>query len=159
MRRLIVISLTAAMLFALTGCKDEPLPTTVETQIIATTQEITISETVIETTQETAYFAPPAWEGNWQAVDTEEHFEISAVTDNGFKVVFFHFEEGQIEQFTYEVEYDNAEKTIASEIGSASDHGGWEYAFVFKGDSIVVQSKHPDQIYKRAVDEVLDTEA
>ena len=157
MKRLIALSLTAAMLFALTACKDEPLPTTVETQTIATT-EATTAETVIETTQETAYYAPPAWEGNWQAMDTEEHFEISAVTDDGFKVVFFHFEEGQIEQFTYELEYDNAEKTIASEIGSASDHGGWEYAFVFKGDSIVVQSKHPDQTYKRAADEALDTE-
>ena len=157
MKRLIVISLTAAMLFALTACRNEPLPATVETQTIATT-EATTADTVSETTQETAYFAPPAWEGNWQAVDTEEHFEISAVTDNGFKVVFFHFEEGQIEQFTYEVEYDNAEKTTASEIGSASDHGGWEYAFDFKGDSIVVRSKHPDQTYKRAAEEALDTE-
>lgn len=157
MKRLIAISLTAAMLFALTACKDEPLPTTVETQTLATTEVVT-SETVVETTQETAYFAPPAWEGKWQALDTEEHFEISQVTDNGFKVVFFHFEEGQIEQFTYDVEYDNAEKTIASEIGSASNHGGWEYAFELNGDSIVVRSKHPDQTYKRSAEETLETE-
>ena len=154
MKRLTAATLTAAMLIALTACSKEPEQTT-EAPVIAaatTAAETTETSETPETTVETAYFAPPAWEGNWQATDTEEHFEITTVTDDGIKVVFYHFEEGQIEQFKYDMEYDNPEKTIASEIGSANDHGGWEYTFNFKGDSIVVQSKFPDQTYARVAD-------
>ena len=60
-------------------------------------------------------------------------------------------EEGQIEEFIYKMEFDNPEKTVASEIGTAQDHGGWEYTFTFNGDTILVQSKLPDQIFKRDV--------
>ena len=147
MRRFTAITMMAVMLLALTACSKEPEQTTAAPAVMETTAA---SAEVSETTAEDVYYAPPAWEGYWQATDTEEHFEISEVTDEGLKVVFYHFEEGQIEQFKYDMEFDNAEKTIASEFGPASDHGGWEYAFNFNGDSIVVQSKFPDQTYMRS---------
>ena len=41
-------------------------------------------------------------------------------------------------------------KTIASEIGSPNDHGGWEYTFVLTNDYITVKSRYPDQIFYKA---------
>ena len=152
MKRLIAATLTAVMLFALSSCSKEPEETTEAPATTAATTaatEATEAES-IETTKDDVYHAPPAWEGYWQAEDTEENFEISGVTDEGFKMVFFHYEEGTIEQFQYDLEYDNSEKTIASEIGSANDHGGWEYTFNFQGDTVLVQFKGLEQVYKRA---------
>ena len=88
--------------------------------------------------------------GQWQADDTDEHFEIYDVTNDGFKMVFYHFEEGQIEEFNYVLEFDDPEKMTASEIGT--DHSGWEYSFSFNGNSKLVRSKHPDQTYNRVVE-------
>lgn len=150
MRRITATVLTAVMLFALTACSKEPEQTTAASTAAATTETSAPSE-ASETTAESVHYDTPAWEGYWEAADTEENFEISEVTDTGFKVLYYHFEEGQIEQFKYDMEFDNPEKTIASEIGLASDHGGWEYAFNFQGDSITVQSKFPDQVFLRAV--------
>ena len=148
MRRITAISLTAVMLFAFTSCSKEPEQTAAPTTA-ATTAAPVVTE-VSETTAGDIYYETPDWEGYWQFVDTEEHFEISQVTDTGLKVVYYHFEEGLLEQFTYDMEFDDPAKTIASEIGPASSHGGWEYAFNFKGDSIIVQSKFPDQTFNRS---------
>ena len=93
--------------------------------------------------------ADQGWEGNYQSVDTEEHFKIYDVTDTGFKVEFYHFEEGLIEKFDYDMEFDNAEKTVASEKGTTEDNGGWEYLFSFGGDSITVNWQGNAQLYKR----------
>lgn len=153
MKRITASVLSAALLLAVTSCSKEPgqteeLPATTvteQTEVFETTEE-TAAMTVTETTAE-----PPAWEGSWLATDTEEHFEIKDVTSDGFRLTFWHYEEGQIEEFIYKMEFDNPEKTVASEIGTAQDHGGWEYTFTFNGDTILVQSKLPDQIFKRDV--------
>lgn len=159
MKRLLAATLTASLLLMVTSCGSKPQETSettlatvvVETETSATEES---SETTVEET--TAPVEIPAWEGSWQATDTEEHFEISNVTAEGFKVVFWHYEEGQIEEFIYKMEFDNEERTIASEIGTGKDHGGWEYTFNFNGDSILVLSKLPDQTFQRA--EITETE-
>lgn len=89
-------------------------------------------------------------DGEYKATDTEEYFKIYDLTDSGFKVEFYHFEEGLLEKFDYEMEFDNAEKTIASEKGSVDDNGGWEYAFAISGDTIKVTWQQNEQLYKRA---------
>lgn len=152
MRKIIAASLTAVMLFAMTACSKEPKQTTeAPTATTAAATAATEAETeAAETTLDDVYYAPPAWEGYWKATDSDENFEISGVTDDGFKMVYFHYEEGTIEQFNYDIEFDNPEKTIASEIGSANDHGGWEYTFNFQGDTILVQFKTQEQVYTRA---------
>ena len=157
MKRLTALTLTAAILFTMTACGNKPEPSAEDPVAVTTDNETTEAETVPETSIEETMdpVETPDWAGAWQATDTEEHFEITDVTDEGFKLTFWHFEEGQIEEFIYKMEFDNNEKTIASEIGTAQDHGGWEYTFTFKGDTILVQSKLPDQIYKRAEPEVV----
>ena len=124
------------MVLAMTSCGKEPEPTKEETQ----------SETVVTVTETQA---AQGWEGSYEAADSEEHFKIYDVTDTGFKVEFYHYEEGIIERFDYEMEYDNAEKTMASEIGNADDNGGWEYKFAFGGDSITVSWQSNVMLYKR----------
>lgn len=89
-------------------------------------------------------------DGEYKATDTEEYFKIYDLTDSGFKVEFYHFEEGLLEKFDYEMEFDNAEKTIASEKGSVDDNGGWEYTFAISGDTIKVTWQQNEQLYKRA---------
>ena len=100
------------------------------------------SEPVIEKTEDTtvttAETKPQGWEGSYQSAQTEEHFTIYDVTDKGFKVEFYHFEEGLLEKFDYDMEYDNADRTLASQVGSADDNGGWEYCFAFGGSRITV---------------------
>ena len=157
MKRLTALTLTAAILFTMTACGNKPEPSAEVPVASTTVNETTEAETVPETSIEESVdpVETPDWAGAWQATDTEEHFEITDVTDEGFKLTFWHFEEGQIEEFIYKMEFDNNEKTIASEIGTAKDHGGWEYTFTFKGDTILVQSKLPDQIFKRAEPEVV----
>lgn len=151
--------ITSAAILALASCGKEP-EQSLETVPAVTYEvtgeaDVTVAESqeteVSETTQAFDPADLPAWEGRWQAADTDEHFEISEVNNDGFRLVFYHFEEGQIEEFIYMMEFDNPEKTVASEIGSA-DGGRWEYTFNFQGDSILVKSKHPDQIYIRAAE-------
>ena len=134
--------ITAAMLFALASCGKKPEQTTEAPTAATAAAETPATDAMLteasENTEETVFYETPAWEGKWQAADTDEHFEIYDVTDDGFKMVFYHFEEGQIEEFKYTIE--------------SADGGRWEYIFNFKGDSILVQSKHPDQIYNRVVE-------
>ena len=152
MKKIIAATLTATLLLTAASCGSKPQETsetTVATTVVET--ETSATEAPAETTAEetTAPVEIPAWEGAWQATDTEEHFEISSVTADGFKVVFWHYEEGQIEEFIYKMEFDNEDRPIASEIGTGKDHGGWEYTFNLNGDSILVQSKLPDQTFQR----------
>ena len=153
MKKIIAATLTASLLLMATSCGSKPQETSETTMAttVAVETETSATEAPSETTVEetTAPVEIPAWEGAWKATDTEEHFEISNVTADGFKVTFWHFEEGQIEEFIYKIEFDNEERTIASEIGTGKDHGGWEYTFNFNGDSILVQSKLPDQTFIR----------
>ena len=154
MKKIIAATLTAALLLTAASCGSKPQETseiTAATTVVVET-ETSATEAPSETTAEETTTAPveiPAWEGSWQATDTEEHFEISNVTADGFKVVFWHYEEGQIEEFIYKMEFDNEDRTIASEIGTGKDHGGWEYTFNLNGDTILVQSKLPDQTFLR----------
>ena len=154
MKKIIAATLTAALLLTAASCGSKPQETseiTAATTVVVET-ETSATEAPSETTAEETTTAPveiPAWEGSWQATDTEEHFEISNVTADGFKVVFWHYEEGQIEEFIYKMEFDNEDRTIASEIGTGKDHGGWEYTFNLNGDTILVQSKLPDQTFQR----------
>jgi len=160
MKKLLAATLSVSLLLMATSCGSKPQETsetTAATTVVVET-ETSATETPVETTVEetTAPVEIPAWEGAWQATDTEEHFEISNVTADGFKVVFWHYEEGQIEEFIYKMEFDNEDRTVASEIGTGKDHGGWEYTFNFNGDSILVQSKLPDQTFQRT--EITETE-
>lgn len=154
MKKILAATLTASLLLMATSCGSKPQETsetTAATTVVVETETSATEESVETTVEETT--APveiPAWEGAWQATDTEEHFEISNVTADGFKVVFWHYEEGQIEEFIYKMEFDNEDRTIASEIGTGKDHGGWEYTFNLNGDTILVQSKLPDQTFQRA---------
>lgn len=153
MKKVIAATLTAALLLTAASCGSKPQETfeiTAATTVVVET-ETSATEAPSETTAEetTAPVEIPAWEGSWQATDTEEHFEISSVTADGFKVVFWHYEEGQIEEFIYKMEFDNEDRTIASELGTGKDHGGWEYTFNLNGDTILVQSKLPDQTFLR----------
>ena len=88
-------------------------------------------------------------EGEYESNDTEEHFKIYNLTDTGFLVEFYHFEEGLLEKFDYEMEFDNADKTVASEKGSIDDNGGWEYTFYMGDGAITVTWQQSSQIYTR----------
>ena len=106
-------------------------------------------ETTAVPTTTAAETKPQGWEGSYQADDTEEHFTIYDVTDKGFKVEFYHFEEGLIERFEYDMEYDDDTKALASQVGTADDNGGWEYCFAFGGDTITVNWQGNSQLYNR----------
>ena len=137
MKRLLATILTAGMILSLASCgSKEP-----EESKGKTAAEPAAVVTEAQSKQ--------GWEGNYQSSDTEEHFKIYDVTDTGFKVEFYHFEEGLIEKFDYDMEFDNAEKTVATEKGTTEDNGGWEYIFAFGGDTITVNWQGNAQLYKR----------
>lgn len=125
------------MLFSLAACNKEPEKS--EKTGKSTEASITSTEK-----------ASWNWEGEWKATDTEEHFRIYDITDKGFKCEYYHFEEGQLEKFDYVMEFDNEDRTVASESGSIDDNGGWEYAFAADGDNIRVTWQNNSQIYKKA---------
>ena len=135
MKKILAILLAAGMIMSLAACGKEPEPV-----IEKTTEDTTV--TVTET-------KPQGWEGSYQSSDTEEHFTIYDVTDKGFKVEFYHYEEGLLEKFDYDMEYDNEDRTLASQIGSADDNGGWEYCFAFGGPRITVTWQGNMQTYNR----------
>ena len=137
-KKIIASAMTAATLFSFASCSNDK-PQDKETE--PTTEETTASQ--IETT-----VGAQSWTGKWQADDTEENFEIYDVTDKGFSVHFYHDEEGNIELFEYDMEFDDNEHKIASQTGSADDNGGWEYTFILGDGSITVKSKLPDQTYR-----------
>ena len=102
-----------------------------------------------------AYPAPEAeesspdseWIGTWTA-DSGESLEINSVSDTGLSLVFHkRSEQGNMMDVDYVMEFDNTEKTVASEVGGPEDHGGWEYTFILGDGVITVQSRYPDQLY------------
>ena len=135
MKKVLAILLAASLGLSLAACGKEPEPV-----IEKTTEDTTV--TVTET-------KPQGWEGSYQSSDTEEHFTIYDVTDKGFKVEFYHYEEGLLEKFDYDMEYDNEDRTLASQIGSADDNGVWEYCFAFGGPRITVTWQGNMQTYNR----------
>ena len=89
------------------------------------------------------------WLGLWTSTSGES-LDIYDVSDTGLSLTFHKFSEiGNPMDVAYEMEFDNAEKTIASEIGGPDDHGGWEYTFVLGDGTITVQSRYPDQVFTR----------
>lgn len=136
MKRLLAAILAAGLGLSLAACGKDPEPVV----------EKTTEDTTVVATSETK---PQGWEGSYQSSDTEEHFTIYDVTDKGFKVEFYHFEEGLLEKFDYDMEYDNEDRTLASQIGSADDNGGWEYCFAFGGSRITVTWQGNMQTYNR----------
>ena len=138
MKRLLATVLLAGVVLSLAACGSKEPEQSKEESATVTTAVVTEAK------------QNQGWEGNYQAYDTEEHFKIYDVTEKGFKVEFYHFEEGLLEKFDYEMEFDNEEKTMASEAGSADDNGGWEYRFAFGGDNITVSWQENIQVYRRA---------
>lgn len=136
MKRLLAAILAAGLGLSLAACGKDPEPVV----------EKNTEDTTVVATSETK---PQGWEGSYQSSDTEEHFTIYDVTDKGFKVEFYHFEEGLLEKFDYDMEYDNEDRTLASQIGSADDNGGWEYCFAFGGSRITVTWQGNMQTYNR----------
>ena len=91
-----------------------------------------------------------AWLGTWTA-SSGESLEIKSVTKTGMSLIYNKYsEQGNMMNVNYEMEFDDDAKTIASEIGSPNDHGGWEYTFVLTNDYITVKSRYPDQIFYKA---------
>lgn len=147
MKRLIALTLIAGALFTCAACEGNTAQS-----IAASEAETTSAEVTAVTENETEAAASIAtngnWEGRWEA-ETGEYFEIYDVTETSFKCRFFHYEEGQIEQFDYDMEFDNDTRTVASETGSADDHGGWEYAFALEGYTITVTWQENEQKYAK----------
>jgi len=93
--------------------------------------------------------ADSEWLGTWMA-ETGESLEIYDVSETGLSLVFHKIiETGELRSYDYEMEFDDVDQTIASEIGGPMDHGGWEYTFVLGDGIITVESRYPDQIFYR----------
>ena len=140
MKRLLATLLAAGMVLSLAACGKEP-----EQQHTEKAGEESLP------TQEVSASVSYGPEGEYKSNDTEEHFKIYNLTDTGFMVEFYHFEEGLLEKFDYEMEFDNAEKTVASEKGSVDDNGGWEYTFYLGGDTFFFNDTATTEIYTRVI--------
>ncbi len=135
MKKVLALLLTAGIIMSFASCGKEPEQTKEKKKTESSTQ----SEQTVD----------QGWEGSWKATDSDENFKIYDLTDKGFKCEFYHVEEGQIEKFDYEMEFDDDNKTVASEKGSADDNGGWEYIFTMDGGKIKVTWQNSDQYYTR----------
>ena len=142
MKRLLATLLAAGMVLSLAACGKEP----------EQSGENNVSGSILtEQSGESQPSQQQSLEGEYKSNDTEEHFKIYNLTDTGFMVEFYHFEEGLLEKFDYEMEFDNADKTVASEKGSVDDNGGWEYTFYLGGDTITVTWQQSTQVYTRVI--------
>ena len=88
------------------------------------------------------------WLGTWVA-DTGETFTIYSVSDSGLKLTWTKILEQGWGTYDYELEFDNAEKTVASEIREPGQLL-WEYTFTLGDGYITVESRYPDRIYYKA---------
>lgn len=89
------------------------------------------------------------WLGKWIA-DSGESMDIYSVTDQGIVFKFNHYiEDGSLISSDIKMVFDNAEKTVASEIDGSHMYG-WEYALVLNDETITMKSRYPDQKYYRA---------
>ena len=140
MRKILATILAAGMVLSLASCGKEP----------EQSGEINASGSILtEQSSEPRPSQQQSLEGEYKSNDTEEHFKIYNLTDTGFLVEFYHFEEGLLEKFDYEMEFDNADKTVASEKGSIDDNGGWEYTFYMGDGAITVTWQQSSQVYTR----------
>lgn len=140
MRKILATILAAGMVLSLASCGKEP----------EQSGENNVSGSILtEQSGESQPSQQQSLEGEYKSNDTEEHFKIYNLTDTGFLVEFYHFEEGLLEKFDYEMEFDNADKTVASEKGSVDDNGGWEYTFYMGDDAITVTWQQSSQVYTR----------
>ena len=144
MKRLLATLLAAGMALSLAACGKEP-DQGVQNDVSGSGGILTEQSVEPQPSQQ---LGP---EGEYKSNDTEEHFKIYNLTDTGFMVEFYHFEEGLLEKFDYEMEFDNADKTVASEKGSIDDNGGWEYTFYLGGDTITVTWQQSTQVYTRVI--------
>ena len=135
-KKLIATLLAAGIVLSVASCSKEEEQTTEAPAVITETE-------VNESEKET-------WEGKWEDPETGEHMEIYELSAAGFKVHFYHEREGNIELYEYDMEFDNAEQTIASQTGDADSNGGWEYTFILGSGQMTVKDKHSDHIYYRA---------
>ncbi len=135
-KKLIATLLAAGIVLSVASCNKEEEQTT-EAPAVITETEVNGPE------KET-------WEGKWEDPETGEHMEIYELSAAGFKVHFYHEMEGNIELYEYDMEFDNAEQTIASQTGDADSNGGWEYTFILGSGQMTVKDKHSDHIYYRA---------
>lgn len=135
-KKLIATLLAAGIVLSVASCSKEEEQTTEAPAVITETE-------VNESEKET-------WEGKWEDPETGEHMEIYELSAAGFKVHFYHEMEGNIELYEYDMEFDNAEQTIASQTGDADSNGGWEYTFILGSGQMTVKDKHSDHTYYRA---------
>ena len=142
MKRLLATLLAAGMVLSLAACGKEP-DQDVQNDVSGSGGILTEQSVEPQPSQQ---LGP---EGEYKSNDTEEHFKIYNLTDTGFMVEFYHFEEGLLEKFDYEMEFDNADKTVASEKGSIDDNGGWEYTFYMGDGAITVTWQQSSQVYTR----------
>ena len=151
MKKLLATILAAGMVMSLAACGKEPEQSN-NVQGNGQTVQGNAQDVQGGGQDEQVIAAPQisrGWEGEYYSNDTEEHFKIFNVTDTGFTVEFYHFEEGRLEKFDYEMEFDDAEKKTASEKGTLDENGGWEYTFYFGGDTITVTWQQYSQAYSR----------
>jgi len=142
MRKILATILAAGMVLSLASCGKEPEQ--------SVQNDVSVSGSILtEQSVESQPSQQQSLEGEYKSNDTEEHFKIYNLTDTGFLVEFYHFEEGLLEKFDYEMEFDNADKTVASEKGSIDDNGGWEYTFYMGDGAITVTWQQNSQIYTR----------
>lgn len=140
MRKILATILAAGMVLSLASCGKEP----------EQSGEINAGGSILtEQSGESQPSQQQSLEGEYKSNDTEEHFKIYNLTDTGFLVEFYHFEEGLLEKFDYEMEFDNTDKTVASEKGSIDDNGGWEYTFYMGDGAITVTWQQSSQVYTR----------
>lgn len=140
MRKILATILAAGMVLSLASCGKEP----------EQSGKNNVSGSILtEQSGESQPSQQQGLEGEYKSNDTEEHFKIYNLTDTGFLVEFYHFEEGLLEKFDYEMEFDNADKTVASEKGSIDDNGGWEYTFYMGDGAITVTWQQSSQVYTR----------
>lgn len=140
MRKILATILAAGMVLSLASCGKEPEQSG---------ENIVSGSILTEQSGESQPSQQQSLEGEYKSNDTEEHFKIYNLTDTGFLVEFYHFEEGLLEKFDYEMEFDNADKTVASEKGSIDDNGGWEYTFYMGDGAITVTWQQSSQVYTR----------
>ena len=104
------------------------------------------AEALIPGSGRTVSGAGSGWLGTWED-GTGESLEIYAVAETGLSLVYHHYvEDGSFMHTDYQMEFDNAEKTVASEIGGAENYG-WEYTLILNDGFITVESRYPDQIF------------
>jgi len=167
MKKRISLLIVAGMLFSICACGNLS-PVTERTEATAITESVVETEFTTISGENNDGHEPPAqlpsegywhdeteasetvtgWIGTWTA-DTGEYLEIYEETDIGISLHFSKIVESSTMIVDYELEFDNEDRTIASEIGDVAAMSGWEYVFTLEDGQITVQSRYPDQVFVR----------